>query len=170
MNHCCQPVSTDRIWKLLIRRFVLYLSVTPQHAVSDNSATFLRLEKVMMEDHRCGINNSNSSNITGEKNSGGSIMSCETPVRIHNRVSSKPDRQKKLLIKTVQLVSTIFLAFNSSSSWSMFTAIFNTWKHVKYPTTSWEGFSELCLSFVDWVCPIGSSDSIIWQRYKWFFW
>ena len=29
------------------------------------------------KDHRCGINNSNSSNITGEKNSGGSIMPYE---------------------------------------------------------------------------------------------
>ena len=28
-------------------------------------------------------------------------MSYEIPVRIHNRVSSKPDRQKQLLFKTV---------------------------------------------------------------------
>ena len=74
-------------------------------------------------------------------------MSCEIPVRIYNRVSSKSDRQKQLLFKTV--------SFNNNPRIQQFKLLVYVqryvqhMKNVKYPTTSWEGLSELCLSFVD---------------------
>ena len=58
--------------------------------------------------HRCGINNSNSSNITGEKNSGGSIMPYESlDSSPDTQVSSKPDRQTQLLLKTVSSIQAL---------------------------------------------------------------
>ena len=65
--------------KVVNKHIFLYLSAAPQHAVADNSEMFEAGEGYD-KDHRCGINNSNSSNIniTGENNSGGSIMPYES--------------------------------------------------------------------------------------------
>ena len=91
---------------------ILYLSAAPQHAVADNSEMFFEAGEGYDKSHRCGINNPNSSDITREKKSGGSIMpyeSSDTSPDIHNRFSSKPDWQKQLLLKIVSSIQAIGL-------------------------------------------------------------
>ena len=152
MNHRGQPVFTDGVWKLLISISFSNCQLhhnTPLPIVL--KCFFLGWRGLWYYDimiKTIDVVSKISSNVTGDKNSVNRVFrhqsgyTTASVLSLNGRISWfwKPLVPFKLLVYVQRYVQHM--------------------KHVSYPITRWEGFSEQCLSFADWVCPIGSSDNI----------
>ena len=108
LNESSLPASFHR-WSMKVANteIFLYLSVAPQHAVSDNSATFLRLERVMMK--TIDVESTIPSPLTLQEKKIVAVASCHTRHQSGYTTESVLSMLGRSFLKP--LVSTIFLTF-----------------------------------------------------------
>ena len=147
LNESSRPASFHR-WnmKVVNKHIFLYLSAAPQHAVADNSEMFLRLERVMIKTIDV-------------------VSAIPTPLTLQEKKQWRYHHAIRVFRHQSGYTtdSVLRLIGRSSFFWKPFVPFklsvyvqryVQHMKHVKYPITRWT------LSFVDWMCTIGSSDNI----------
>ena len=154
LNESSQPASFHRVWTLIISISSFFICQlhhnTPLQIILK---CFFKLERAMIK--AIDVVSTIQTPLTLQEKKKVAVASCHTSLQIPVRIYTTD--------------SVLSLIGKSSCFWKSLVPFkllvyvqryVQHMKHVKYPITRSEGFSELCLSFVDWVCPIGSSDSI----------